>query len=109
MGLLSFKESQSTLLSTQYEFLGTIGSSRSPFITQGVLNLVNFYPAVLSKKKVMSGWSCRKVEGILGLLGYPSIVYFTMSALASPQAIIIIFLAFLIVSIPILIAHLGTF
>ena len=40
---------------------------------------------------------------------YPSIVCLTMGALLSDQAIMIIFLAFLMVSIPIVIAHFGTF
>lgn len=45
----------------------------------------------------------------MSVLTSPSIVDLTMDALLYPQAMMIIFLAFLIVSIPMLMAHLGTF
>ena len=75
---------------------------------QGVLNLVNNYPAGRSKKKVASGCSCKNVDGFKAL-NYYSILFFTMQALLQDQAIMSIFLARLIVYIPIVIAALGTF
>lgn len=106
-GLFNFYESQATLFTTQYFDLGTVGSSISPLMVQGVLNRVNFSPAALSRKKVVSVWVCKKVEGTLVDCS-PYIVLSTMSALTSDHAIMMIFFAFLIVSMPIVNAHFGT-
>jgi hypothetical protein len=48
------------------------------------------------------------VDGI-DVKGYPSKVFLAISALSYDHAITIIFLAFFMVSIPIEMAHLGTF
>jgi len=77
-------------------------------MTHGVLNRVNSYPAGRSKKKVASGCSCKKVEGLSGL-NYYYTLFLTICALLYDQAMIKIFLAFLIVYIPIVIAAFGTF
>ncbi len=102
-----FSESQVTLFITQYLDLGTIGSSASPLIVHGVLNLVKDYEAALSMKKVTSLWLWRKVAGIL-LDTSPSRVLLTIYAFDYDHAITIIFFAFFIVYIPIEIAHFGT-
>ena len=92
-GLFTFSDSQVTLFTTQYLDFGTVGSSISPFMVQGVLNLVNCSAAALSRKKVVSGCVCKKVEETLVVCS-PYMVLSTMPALTSDQASMMIFLAF---------------
>lgn len=100
--------SQTIAFKAQNSSKTTSGSSISPLIVHGFTNLLNLVLAGRSIYITKSLWSASKVAGMSMLVG-PSIVFRTISALFYPQAIKIIFLAALIVWIPIVIACLGTF